>query len=101
MTVGGGTTKTWSSKQATVAQSSGEAEYYAMVRAASEALGMQSVMRDLGWEATIRLWVDSSAAKSMASRIGLGKVRHLDLHELWLQDQVARGKVGIVKNLSG
>ena len=48
MVVDGGVTKTWSSMQATVAQSSGEAEYYAMVRAAAEALGMQSIMRDLG-----------------------------------------------------
>ena len=48
MMVDGGVTKTWSSMQATVAQSSGEAEYYAMVRAAAEALGMQSIMRELG-----------------------------------------------------
>ena len=60
-----------------IALSSGEAEYYAMVRAAAEALGLQAIMRDLGWEAGILLWVDSSAAKSMASRIGLGKVRHM------------------------
>ena len=44
----GGILKTWSSTQASVAQSSGEAEYYALVRAASESLGMQSLMRDMG-----------------------------------------------------
>ena len=65
--------------QATIAQSSGEAEYYAMVRAAAEALGLQSIMRDLGWQAGVRLWVDSSAAKSMSARIGLGKVRHMEV----------------------
>ena len=32
--------KTWSSTQTTIAQSSGEAEYYALVRAAAERLGM-------------------------------------------------------------
>ena len=47
MTVDGGLVKTWSSMQATVAQSSGEAEYYAVVRAAAEALGLQAIMRDL------------------------------------------------------
>ena len=88
MMVDGGVTKTWSSMQATIAQSSGEAEYYAMVRAAAEALGMQSIMRELGWEADIRIWVDSSAAKSMASRIGLGKVRHMEVKFLWLQEAV-------------
>ena len=63
----GGILKTWSSTQASIAQSSGDAEYYALVRAASEALGMQSIMHDLGWYCKIRLLVDSSAAKSIAS----------------------------------
>ena len=55
MMMGDGVVKTWSSTQTTIAQSSGEAEYYALVRAAAEGLGMQSVMRDLGWEMKLRL----------------------------------------------
>ena len=94
---GGGVTKSWSSMQATATQSSGEAEYYAMVRAAAEALGMQSIMRELGWEADIRIWVDSSAAKSMASRIGLGKVRHMEVKFLWLQEAVKNNKIEVRK----
>ena len=89
--------KTWSSTQASIAQSSGEAEHYALVRAASEALGMQSIMRDLGWCCKIRLLVDSSAAKSIASRTGLGKLRHLGIKCLWLQECVRRGKVVLSK----
>ena len=75
--MGDGLVKTWSSIQTTIAQSSGEAEYYALVRAAAEGLGMQSVLRDMGWEMRVRLWVDSSAAKSIASTLGLGRVRRL------------------------
>ena len=93
----GGVVKTWSSTQATVAQSSGEAEYYAIVRAAMEAIGLKSIMEDLGWQASIRLWVDSSAAKSIASRVGLGRVRHLEVKFLWLQQTVKDKKVGIHK----
>jgi len=48
MMMGDGVVKTWSSTQTTIAQSSGEAEYYALARAAAEGLGMHSVMRDLG-----------------------------------------------------
>ena len=48
LTFQGGILKTWSGTQASIAQSSGEAEYYTLVRAASEALGMQSLMRDMG-----------------------------------------------------
>ena len=98
--VDGGAAKTWSSMQATVAQSSGEAEYYAMIRAAAEALGLQSIMRDMGWETTIRLWVDSSAAKSMASRTGLGKVRHMEVKYLWLQEAVKNRRI-VVKKILG
>ena len=93
----GGILKTWSSTQASIAQSSGEAEYYALVRAASEALGMKSIMNDLGWDCKIRLLVDSSAAKSIASRTGLGKLRHLGIKFVWLQECVRRGKVVVSK----
>ena len=67
------------------------------MRAASEALGMQSIMRDLGWDCRIRLLVDSSAAKSIASRTGLGKLRHLEIKFVWLQECVRRGKVVLSK----
>jgi len=97
LTCQGGILKTWSSTQASIAQSSGEAEYYALVRAASEILGMQSIMHDLGWYCKIRLLVDSSAAKSIASRTGLGKLRHLEIKFLWLQECVRRGKVVLSK----
>ena len=76
MMFGNGVVKTWSNTQTMIAQSSGGAEYYALVRAAAEGLGIQSIMHDLGWKMRIRLWVDSSAAESIASRLGLGRVRH-------------------------
>ena len=95
--VDGGMVKSWSSMQTTVAQSSGEAEYYAMVRAAAEALGLQSIMKDLGWQAGARLWVDSSAAKSMSARIGLGKVRHMEVKFLWLQQAVKDRRIEVKK----
>ena len=96
MMMDGGNVKCWSSTQATVAQSSGEAEYCAMVRAAAEALNMQ----DLGWDAKITIWADSSAAKSIASRIGLGKVRHMEVKFLWLQEAV-KSKRTEVKRIVG
>lgn len=65
-----------------------------LVRAASEALGMQSIMSDLGWSCKIRLLVDSSAAKSIASRTGLGKLRHLEIKFLWLQECASRQSDG-------
>jgi hypothetical protein len=97
--IGGGMLRSWSSTQATVAMSSGEAEYYAMVKAASEALGIQALAADLGWHLKVRLWVDSTAAKSIASRTGLGRVRHLEVRFLWLQEVVRKGRLMLRKIL--
>ena len=85
-TSGGMAVLDWSSTQGTIAMSSGEAEYYALVKAAAEGLGIQSLAKDLGIDVTVRLWVDSSAAKSIVSRVGLGKVRHMEVKYLWAQE---------------
>ena len=97
--------KTWSVNQGYIALSSGEAEYYGAVKGASQALGLAAMLRDMGIEASIdveakpgiELCVDASAAVGIASRRGLGKQRHIELNELWLQDQVARGRIAIRK----
>ena len=80
--------KTWSSTQPTVSLSSGEAEFYGVVKAAGLALGQQAVMKDLGHEVPVRVWTDSSAAMGICARQGLGKVRHLATHTLWVQEKV-------------
>lgn len=45
----------------------------------------------------MRVWVDSSAAKSIASRIGLGKIRHLEVKFLWIQEVVKNKKIQVRK----
>ena len=40
---------------------------------------------------------DASAAKGIASRRGLGKVHHIEVHQLWVQDKVANGEIEIRK----
>ena len=67
-----------------MALSSGEAEYYATLKGASSALGFQSMLRDLGMSDSITLFTDSSAARGIIHRAGLGKLRHLETGYLWL-----------------
>jgi hypothetical protein len=55
-----------------------------MVHGAARSLGLQAVARDMGWSLPITTYVGSSAAKSMAARTCLGKVRHLEVECLWL-----------------
>ena len=40
---------------------------------------------------------DSSAAKGMASRKGLGKVRHVEVNQLWVQQKVGAGEIELRK----
>ena len=66
------TIKTWSTTQSSVSLSSGEAEFNGVVRGAGMGLGFQSLMRDLGQDAHVRVWTDSEAAIGISSRQGLG-----------------------------
>ena len=89
--------KSWSSTQADVALSSGEAEYYGAVKAGGIGLGYQSLLRDLGLDLALRVWTDSTATIGICNRDGLGKLRHIDTQCLWLQHQVRGGKIDLRK----
>ena len=67
------------------------------MKAAAEALGMQSLAADLGWQTKVQIRVDSSAAQAMASRLGLGKVRHMEVRHLWVQNAVNRQRFTLRK----
>ncbi len=95
--LGNHTIKTWSSTQASIALSSGEAEFNGVVRASGVGLGYQSLLRDLGQELPVRVWTDSSAAIGICSRQGLGKLRHLDCHTLWVQQAVRSRRIDLRK----
>ena len=95
--VGSHLIKAWSSMQPILAMSSGEAEYYAMVKGASTALGLQSMASKVGYPLSIVLCVDSSAAIGISSWRGLGKVRHIELNQLWLQEYMATGRIAFRK----
>jgi hypothetical protein len=94
--------KTWSSTQGAIALSSAEAEFYAMIEAVIRAKGVLNVMREIGFTVAehVQLFTDSSAAKSFVSRKGLGKMKHLEIRDLWLQREVGLGEV-IVNKVAG
>ena len=74
-----------------------EAEYYAALKGASQALGFQSVLRDIGLCTSVTLFSDSSAARGIIHRAGLGKLRHLETGYLWLQAAVANKRLQVRK----
>jgi hypothetical protein len=46
---------------------------------------------------TIRVNTDASAAKGIANRRGIGKVRHIEVNQLWVQDRISRGDLTVNK----
>ena len=86
---------TWSSTQKVVATSSAEAELYSAAERALRGLGLQSVLREMEVDASLS--TDSSSAKAFASTRGLGRMRHLEVKDLWLQALVNDGRVTLRK----
>ena len=81
----------WSRTQQLIALSSAEAELNASVKAAQEALGVAHLEEELGRHLLIRLYGDSSANHGIIQRQGTGKVKHLSVRQLWLQQQAELG----------
>ena len=89
--------KAWSSTQSVVALSSGEAELTGRCKGGAAGIGIQSLCNDLGLDLKLRLHSDSTAAIGVCRRRGLGKIRHLAVADLWLQDKVRSGDISVHK----
>ena len=89
--------KSWSSTQPSVSLSSGEAEFYGLVKASGVGFGFQALMQDVGRMVPCRVWTDSAAAMGIVGRQGLGKLRHIDTHSLWVQQAARSGRIEVRK----
>ena len=97
--LGGHCVKHWAKTQPTIALSNGEAELSGIGSGIAQALGIQSIARDLGLDLKLRVHTDATAAIGIARRRGLGKIRHLDTSDLWVQEKVRSGQIELVKVL--
>ena len=94
---GGHCIKHWATTQTTVALSSGEAELGGMCRGASHGVGLQALAADLGIPLSLEVLADATAAIGMCRRRGLGRIRHLHVADLWVQDRVRKGDFALTK----
>ena len=86
-----------------MALSSAEAELEAMVTGTQEAEFVTTLLEEIKViepRPMIVLHSDSSAALGVAARVGLGRLKHVELRLLWLQDEVRAGAVRLVKEAS-
>ena len=79
--------KTWSSTQKNITLSSGEAELVAAVKMSCELIGICQLASEWGNEHHGNVHVDSSAALGMVGRKGNGKMRHINVGLLWIQEK--------------
>lgn len=100
MWLGGWLISHWSRTQPVVAQSTCEAELMAINTGATEAKLVQSVLQELGVQATVRVESDSSSAVMVTARRGLGRRRHVRVRQLWLQEGTRAGRI-VVEHISG
>ena len=82
----------WSTTVGVLALSSGEFELAAVVRAAKEGMGLQSILNDFCLCGHVAMKSDATAAIVMVHRFGLGKVRHLAARDLWVQHHGRSGE---------
>ena len=87
------------STQSVIGSSSTEAEFYGRAKTVCRALGMRSLMLDLGVPTTVRMSFDSTGAKGIAAKRGAGGVRHIETRTLWLQSAVERKLIALRKIL--
>ena len=85
--------KAWSRTQDAITLSSAEAELVALGKLAMEILGIRSMCEE--WEMSqpsqiSDLFADASAALSIAKRQGVGKMRHINVKSLWLQEKAVQ-----------
>jgi hypothetical protein len=84
--------------QQVIAISSGEAEFYAIGRGAANGILLVNILKECGCEPKspqARIFSDSSAARGMCKRTGVGKVKHMQVRFLWVQERVATKEISI------
>ena len=92
--------KAASTTQTVIAMSSGESEFYAIVRGVATALGFKSMALDYGVVVKIVIETDSVAGRGMSLRLGAGKVRHVETQWLWVQG-VSHRKEATIRKIPG
>ena len=85
--------KSWSSTQKTIALSSGEAELTALVKCSCEVIGLLQLAADWDYKYTGQVHVDSTAALGVVGRRGAGKLRHVRVGQLWVQQKREDGEL--------
>jgi hypothetical protein len=83
-----------------VAQSTTEAEYYALAKAVSEALWLQQIMGQMMYSGddlkSVRLYGDNQSSLSLAENPEFHqRTKHIDVKHHFIQEHVAKGTIDL------
>ena len=88
----------WCRGQATIAQSSAEAELYAGNTGLSESMFVKSLLQEIGKPIDIiKLRTDSNAFIGFSEKPGLGTMKHIEIKQLVIQEAVRAGLLKLEK----
>ena len=91
--LGGACVAGWSRTQKPTALSSGESEFYLATVCACELLWACEFLRELGYTMTACLKEDASACIGMATRLGPGRLKHVEIKHFALQHRIRQGRL--------
>ena len=90
----------YATTQGVVALSSTESEYHAAVLGAGHGLLTRNILRETNYPIKMVVIVSgSTGARGVVMRQGVGKIRHLEARDLWLQDYAKRVRCGWRRSL--
>ena len=81
----------WSRTQQVISLSSAEAKLHALCKCASEGLSARNMSIEMFLWLPLRISTDSSAGRGIVQRQVAGKVKHLDVKTLWIQEHETNG----------
>ena len=78
-----------SSTQSVRALSTGESEFYAITKGSAHSLHSQAILKGFGVTVEAVVLSDANAGIGIASRQGCGRLKHLEVKWLWVQEKVS------------
>ena len=85
----------WCRTQPIVTQSSCESELLALNTGAVEGKLVISILAEINLHPELVLFSDSASGTAAVERRGLGRMRHINIKELWLQDEIREKRLSI------
>ena len=74
--------------------SSAEAELSSLIKGACEGVGVKNLLEEMDLKTSLTTFIDSSAARGVSQRIGVGKIKHMSVKTMWIQEKGSGENLG-------